>query len=412
MKRSLLTQIKNEWRDNLWLVVALTVVTGLIWGASILFYRTIKPTLSPRGFDYKNVYTLNLKQVPKTSPYFTEMADGEYTNAYYNDFKTLIERLRNNPNVEKVAFHWNALPYSMNFNGNNLSRIDVKDSISYNGNVRSGSPDIVSVLGYESVTGKTQEQLSEILRRGELLLGDSWTYKEAGRNVMDLLGKTVILNNDSSQTYRVGDIIQNVRRMDYEGSWGGTIVVPLSEDTPWGNIAIKIRDGHDNRFKEDFKNNKELRHQRNVYLSDLTRLADTREAIQRSVATTQHMLVCLMVFFLLTIFLGLLGTFWFRIQQRVGEIAIRKVSGATKADIFRRVIGEGMILLLTASLLMSVLIWPFAKAFTGMLDATYLEMFIFEFIAIALVALGIVMSLWYPAARAMRIEPAIALKSE
>ncbi len=90
MKRSLLTQIKNEWRDNLWLVVALTIVTGLIWGASILFYRTIKPTLSPRGFDYKNVYTLNLKQVPKTSPYFTVMADSEYTNAYYNDFKILI----------------------------------------------------------------------------------------------------------------------------------------------------------------------------------------------------------------------------------------------------------------------------------------------------------------------------------
>lgn len=412
MKRSLLVQIKNEWRDNLWLVVALTVVTGLIWGASVMFYRTIKPTLLPRGFDYKNVYTLNLKQVAKSSPYYTEIPSDEYTKASYDDFKSLITRLRENPNVEKVAFHWGAKPFTLNFNGGNLARTDINDSITYTANVRYGSPDIAGVLGYESVTGKTTEQLTEILRRGELLVGDSWTYRESGRDVMDLLGKTVILNNDTSQIYRVGDIIRNVRRMDFEDSWGGTAIVPLSEDTPWGDVMIKIKDGHDNRFKEDFRNDRSLRRQRNVYFSDLTRLADTREVVQRSGFTSQHMLICLMSFLLLTIFLGLLGTFWFRIQQRMGEIAIRKVNGATNGDIFRRVIGEGIILLLIASLVMSVIIWPFARFFTDSLQSTYLEMFIFEFIAIGLVALGIVLSLWYPAAKAMRIEPAIALKSE
>ncbi len=34
MKRNLLTQIKNEWRDNLWLVIELAIVAVAIWALS------------------------------------------------------------------------------------------------------------------------------------------------------------------------------------------------------------------------------------------------------------------------------------------------------------------------------------------------------------------------------------------
>lgn len=415
MKRNLLTQIKNEWRDNLWLVIALTIVTGLIWIAAIIFYTNVKACFLPRGFSYENVFTLSVQKLSQKSPYYTaieEENEDERRQAYYDDFRSLLIRLKENPNVENVGFHWGATPYSMNYSGFSLTRTDIKDTIPYTGNRRSCSPEVIDVLGYESMTGKTTEQLVEMVRRGEVLVSDNKVYEENGGNVMDLIGKTVFMGNDSSMTYKVGDVIRNVRRMDYEDSWGGTIINPLNEDTPWGDVVIKVRDGHDHRFKEDFKADGELRRQRNVYLSDLTKLADTRTVVQRPMDTSQHILVSLMTFLLLTIFLGLLGTFWFRMQQRVGEIAIRKVSGATKGDIFRRVISEGLILLCVASLTVSVIIWPFSRFFTGMFYCSYTELFVFEIIAICMVASGIVLSLWYPAWRAMRIEPAIALKTE
>ena len=49
---------------------------------------------------------------------------------------------------------------------------------------------------------------------------------------------------------------------------------------------------------------------------------------------------------LLNIFLGLLGTFWFRTQQRRGEIALHKAMGATDGAVFGRLMSEGMFLLL------------------------------------------------------------------
>lgn len=412
MKRNLFTQIKNEWRDNLWLVIALTIVIGLIWIAAMISYVLVKPTFLPRGFEYKNVYSLDMHTISKNSPYHTTFDTDDVRKEYYTDFRMLINRLKENPNVESVASHWSALPYSMNYNGFSLSRMDIVDTIPYTGNRRQCSPEVIDVLSYESLTGKTREQLKEMLSRGEILISDYKDYEKDKRNIMDLIGKTVFLGGDSSKVYKIGDVIHNVRRNDYEQSWNGTIVVPLSEDTPWGDIIVKVRDGHDNRFKEDFRNNIDLRQQRNIYLSNLTKLADTRKMVQRDHDTTRHLLLSLMTFLLLTIFLGLLGTFWFRMQQRVGEIAIRKVSGATRADIFRRVISEGLILLAIGAVLASLLLIPLISFFQKFLGFSYTEWVIVGLVSIGMVALGIILSLWYPAARAMRIEPAIALKTE
>ena len=202
-----------------------------------------------------------------------------------------------------------------------------------------------------------------------------------------------------------------MRRSDFEPAWAGTVVYPLSEETDaWGRIAVKVKKGHDMRFKEDFRTHPELRRQRNVYFTDLQKLSDVRESCQREVVTSMRMLICLMAFLLVTVFLGLLGTFWFRMQQRVGEIAIRKVCGATRRQIFARIISEGMVLLLLASILSAAIVWPFKDSLQ--FQGSTMEILIFEFVAILLVAVGIVLSLWYPARKAMRIEPAIALKSE
>ena len=50
-------------------------------------------------------------------------------------------------------------------------------------------------------------------------------------------------------------------------------------------------------------------------------------------------------FLLLNNFLGLLGTFWFRTQQRRSEIALHKAHGATDRAIFSRLLSEGILLL-------------------------------------------------------------------
>lgn len=411
MKRKLLTQIKNEWRDNIWMVLELAIVTGVLCMICALYYSAIRDYFLPRGFDYGDVYTLKLNTVPDTSPYFAPSAEGE-EDPYINDLGSIVSRIKENPNVVSVAVHQNGMPYNFSFTGNQFKRFDINDTIGYTGNLRYGTPEIVEVMGFQSLTGKTTEELKEALRRGEILISNNDVSDEQGYDVMALIGKQVLFGGDSTNLYKVADVIRKIRRNDYENSWAGTIVMPLIGKAVWGSVAIKLLPDHAMRFKEDFRNNPDLRRQRNVYLTDLTSLADTRESCQRQMDTSVHILVCLVLFLLITIFLGLLGTFWFRIQQRIGEIALRKVCGANRKEVFRRVISEGLILQLIATILISAILWPLSGVITGFLYCSRTVLLVFEGVAVVLVALGIVASLWYPARKAMGIEPAIALKSE
>ena len=99
-------------------------------------------------------------------------------------------------------------------------------------------------------------------------------------------------------------------------------------------------------------------------------------------------------------------------QQRVSEIAIRRVCGATRGDIFRRVIGEGMTLLLFAIPLITAIGWIYARRVEEEDLPSVGTMIWLEAAACAVVAVGIIVSVALPAWQAMRIDPALAVKDE
>ena len=154
----------------------------------------------------------------------------------------------------------------------------------------------------------------------------------------------------------------------------------------------------------------------NLMVTDVVSFDDIRTNFQRIWSNKERNYYAGMGFLLLNIFLGLLGTFWFRTQQRVSEIAIRKVNGATSTDIFRRLISEGLLLLVGATIPATLidigLSWYgynqwFDDGYMGWVrtPATIL-------ISFALMALMIVLGILIPARRAMKIKPAVALKDE
>lgn len=413
MKRVLLKQIRNEWKDNVWLVIELAVVAASIWVLALVLYARVKYNYYPKGFDADDVYSLSVKWIDSKSPEYVAPADSNDTG-YYADRKDLLRRLRENPYVEAVAIHNNGFPYNYNFDGWTLSPFGGGESINYMGNARQVSPDMVDVLRLESLTGLDRKQLKAALGRGEILYSDNMVDEYGGRDPIALKGEQVILDGDSSKIYKVADVVRCVRRSDYEPAYYGTIIIPLDEDNSWtSGLAVRVKPGKGRAFEESFHADDDLRRQRNVRLTDLKSLADIREACQRNMDVQVRMNFVVITFLMVTIFLGLLGTFWFRMQQRVSEIAIRKVSGATRRQVFRRIIGEGMALLVCGMLIASACIWPLLSSdgFAYMGEKWYMAL-LMECLAVALVAAGIVVSLWYPAKKAMDIEPAIAIKAE
>jgi len=102
----------------------------------------------------------------------------------------------------------------------------------------------------------------------------------------------------------------------------------------------------------------------------------------------------------------------YSVSQRRGEIGIRIALGAMKADILRLVVGQAM--LLVAISLTIGLVAAFGA--TRLLRSLLYEVGIWDpltFAAIVvLLALVAIFAAWFPARRAAKIDPIVALRSE
>ncbi|MDE6545151.1 MAG: ABC transporter permease, partial [Paramuribaculum sp.] len=118
------------------------------------------------------------------------------------------------------------------------------------------------------------------------------------------------------------------------------------------------------------------------------------------------------VFLLVIVFLGFIGTFWFRTRQRRSEIAIRKVNGATDGNIYCRLFSEGLTILLVAA----IIDLPLAYLAIGKLNIGQelnRQMCWPSFaLSVLLMAVMILVGVWFPARNAMKIQPSDALHDE
>ena len=154
----------------------------------------------------------------------------------------------------------------------------------------------------------------------------------------------------------------------------------------------------------------------NVFLKTPVSLEAKRKDVSAKHDTRLNLFVACMFFLLMIIFLGILGTFWFRIRQREGEIALRRVTGATRGDIFRRILSESMLLLVIATipaiLLDVLLLYRNMSLMNGSRLSIQGVFWISGALTFLVMTLSILLGAWFPASRAMRIHPAEALKEE
>lgn len=110
------------------------------------------------------------------------------------------------------------------------------------------------------------------------------------------------------------------------------------------------------------------------------------------------------VFFLIFGFIGTFGLFWLYSRKRVGEFALRRAVGATKARLVRMVIMESVVLTLLAAmpgLLLAAFVYTWDWTVLLGVGCTLAVMLIFS-----------VFSAWYPAWKVSRVSPAEALHNE
>lgn len=68
MKRNLLTQMTNEWKENAWLIIELAVVLSVVWGLSTSLYAQLIGLSEPKGYDPDNVHSIKAFYISSNSP--------------------------------------------------------------------------------------------------------------------------------------------------------------------------------------------------------------------------------------------------------------------------------------------------------------------------------------------------------
>ena len=415
MNKKLFTQIKNEWRSNLWLAIELLLVSVVMWYIVDSLYCTTATYIEPRGFDISHTYHIEMGILNDKSPdYVTYQSDEELRR----DVIELVDRLQHRPDIEAVSLSSAAYPYNASNNWNPVQLIG-DNQTPINILRRMVTPDFLRVFRYTGINGETPEQLAQMVEEGKFLLSESFC-KDRNLKPNELIGKPFYLHGDTTQMHILGAVLNSVRYSDYQqGDYCLSFVEKLPRD--WVDhtqeLCVRVRPEYDKEFRARLMADSESQYRiGNIFISNIYPFKDKRRAYQQQQTNDIRNKVTGMSFLMLNVFLGLLGTFWFRTQQRRSEIALHKVHGATKRMVFIRLISEGLFILLLITPLALLIDFNIAHAeLNTFRNGTTLEwdrLLLCVVISFVLIAAMIAIGILIPANKAINTKPVGALHDE
>lgn len=426
MVTHILKLIKAQFRSNSWVLAELLVVFVVMWFMADYFLMQGVLMNRPVGFKLDNVYQAVVSLRPAESPSFIQYEEGSEEPLL--NFERIIERIGRHPDVEVVGLSYYSLPYTFSNMGDGIRR----DSIRLNVRNMMVSPDYLQVFGIHSAEGESPEEmarkLSELVSTKDLMISGELARSLFDRT--DILGKEVYMSGDSipkrivvvtepvrNDEYDAGDMNVFFTRMDLtamQREWG-------MKESDFTDVQVTFRTRPGSTlpdYAQHFLKEMKLQLKAgNFWVSDIKRFENIRaDFLANSKETNNRKLFsALGVFFLVNVFLAVIGTFWFRVNRRRSELGLRMAVGSTRSGIQTLMIGEGVVLLtlaaLPALLVCANLVWMDLLSATVMPAGT-LRFLVVSLITWATLALTIILATWYPSRKASHLEPAEALHYE
>lgn len=427
MWKSILKQMWNRRRSNSWIAVELLLVFCLTWYiVDYLFVLNYNYRI-PNHRNVENTLQINLSEFDPNHPEYDQGAnEPEILEANYS---RILQTIRNYPGIEFVGISFDgSTPGGGSYYGRGFrSTEDTTRMASGQSITIAPEEDYFKVFRFSTNNGKTMISTKdyEWIPNGIIL---SHSTAKILFPEGTALGRELEGGAGSDQKFIVLGVIDDNKRFDYLRPQNYFYLSRRIDAENLKNAEISVRyhsslpEKFREQFKEDMTNSLQIG---NFYLLSIIPYTKIEKDSTSDINTSVKQHIYLMIFFLLCIFLCLMGAFWYRISLRPNEIGLRKALGATRISIHYSLIFEGTWLLLIILLPAMLIEYQFVHADMietigrqGKInpeylpDRTFTRFLITNTITFVFLLIVIVSAIWLPARKGASLAPAEALHYE
>ena len=388
MIRHLFKLIWNKKKSHSLLIIEIWASFMVLFGLASLIIYNVRNYIQPLGFDYENVWTINL-------------SNNQDTLAVKEKMETIVQKVKGFAEVESVSRMSN-YPFS---HSNNSHTVKYKNS-STNLHFIVADENLAKTINMPMVSGRWYKNVDSvgkytpvvINRMAEKILFED--QAAVGKVLSDHTGKPIWIVTGIIDYYKdKAEFMENKPTMfellKVQDIWNKTLV-------------IKVKPGMDAIFESKLVES--IASIGKGWSSEVIYLTDARK--QQHDITLIPVLIFLIVcsFLLINVALGLFGILNLSIARRRGEIGLRRAMGATEGKVTTQFLGEIWVLA-TFSLILGLLFavqFPLMNVF-DVASGIYVTAI---FTAIVIIFLIVTLCAWYPSRQASRIHPAVALHEE
>ncbi|WP_426058481.1 ABC transporter permease [Hymenobacter sp. B1770] len=399
MLRHLFTLIWNRKRANLLLISEIFFSFVVLFGVGAVLITTAKNYLAPHGFNYEQVWRLQVRA-------------GQGLKMPRAELDDVLRQVKALPGVQTVALTSGNVPFIFNTNNSVFSYKGKQSPIS---NVYDADDHYAAAMQLQLREGRwfapsddgsnhrpvvISQDLRENLFGDEPALGKIFTYSTPGKNIKP------------EDEFLVMGVVDNVRmESDFSASIPSVWKRLIPYDTThWetANVLVRVTPGSGGELQEKIA--RTVASVTRQWTTEVRVMDDDRINRRRYTLVPVVGLAIVGLFLIINVALGLFGVLWYNISQRRAEIGLRRAMGATSAGIGWQFLGEMMVVTTFGVFLGGLLVvqFPLLHAFDLPAQPYLLA------IAAATGTVYFITALcaWQPSRLAAAIHPAVALREE